>query len=229
MQSSSRAPVLSATRSLVSCWITVAHPLLLGDFDDLGQAPALRRRKWPRLDDADDVADLRFVARVVRVELGRAADDLLVHRIGDDDAAALLPPAARLRFGGRHLPLPSTLVLDGQDPCDVALHLPNARGVLQRAGGGLEVEIEELLARVAEPHIELLLADVAQFSSAHGEPPVPCQPRSSPSRLTILALIGSFIPARRSASRARGSGTPASSNMTRPGLTTATHDSGEPF
>src|SRR5207245_506740 len=42
-------------------------------------------------------------------------------------------------------------------------------------------------------------------------------------------LIGSFCAARRSASLASGSGTPASSNMTRPGLTTATQPSGEPL
>ncbi len=35
--------------------------------------------------------------------------------------------------------------------------------------------------------------------------------------------------ARRMASRASGSGTPASSNMIRPGLTTATQPSGEPL
>ena len=35
--------------------------------------------------------------------------------------------------------------------------------------------------------------------------------------------------ARRMASAAIGSGTPASSNMTRPGLTLATHHSGEPL
>jgi len=42
-------------------------------------------------------------------------------------------------------------------------------------------------------------------------------------------LIGSFRPASRSASFASGSGTPASSNMTRPGLITATQCSGAPF
>src|SRR5256714_997726 len=77
---------------------------------DLRQSPVLRLRERPRLDDAHDVADLRLVALVVRVELRRAADDLLVarvrldrvdlhhdrlvHRARDDDAAALLAAAA---------------------------------------------------------------------------------------------------------------------------------------
>src|SRR5256884_7888500 len=118
MQRSSRAPVLSATRRRDSCWIT-GHlpwgwrgPSLLGGLHDFHEPPVLRLRERARLDDADDVADVRCVALVVRVELRRAADDLLVsgmrldrldtdddrlvHRIGDDDAAALLAAAARV-------------------------------------------------------------------------------------------------------------------------------------
>src|SRR6185312_6915261 len=74
------------------------------------QPPALGGRQRACLDDADDVADLRGVLLVVRVELDAPADDLLVplvrrdqvdldddrlvHRVRDDDAAALLAPAA---------------------------------------------------------------------------------------------------------------------------------------
>src|SRR4051794_8909016 len=47
--------------------------------------------------------------------------------------------------------------------------------------------------------------------------------------MTNLVLRGSLWPARRIASRASCSSTPASSNMTRPGLTTATQPSGEPL
>src|SRR5579883_3104994 len=106
MQSSSRAPVLSATLRRVSCWIIGSLRLL----DDLGQAPVLRLRQRARLDDPHRVADARAVLLVVRVELHRAAHDLLVPRValdhvdldddrlvalvGDDDAAALLPPPA---------------------------------------------------------------------------------------------------------------------------------------
>src|SRR5438045_1464541 len=115
MQRISRAPVLSATRSRDSCWITGrppcrscppaaksergkdagsphrdalqraggcemggGRPSLLRHLDDLGQAPALRLGDRARLDDADDVTDLGGVLLVVRVELDRAADDLLV-------------------------------------------------------------------------------------------------------------------------------------------------------
>src|SRR5215210_9495343 len=107
MQSSSRAPVLSATLSLDSCWITRPSSRFL---HDLGQAPVLRLGKRARLDDPDDIAGAGLVALVVRVELDRAPDDLLVLRVQldhvdldddrlvalvrDDDAAALLPPPA---------------------------------------------------------------------------------------------------------------------------------------
>src|SRR5919204_658567 len=122
MQRISRAPVLSATRSRDSCWIT-GSPLPRG-LDDLGEPPVLRLRKRTCLDDQDDVADLRLVLLVVGVELDAAPDDLLVarvrldrvdldddrlvHRVGDDDAAALLPPAAlglRLRCARDRLAL----------------------------------------------------------------------------------------------------------------------------
>ena len=49
------------------------------------------------------------------------------------------------------------------------------------------------------------------------------------SRITNLVFTGSLWPARRIASRASGSGTPDSSNITRPGLTTATQPSGLPL
>src|SRR5262249_58075975 len=87
----------------------------VGRLHDLEELPVLRLRQGARLDDADDVADVRAVLLVVRVELHAAADDLLVarvrldrvdlhddrlvHRVRDDDAAALLTAAAlRLRL-----------------------------------------------------------------------------------------------------------------------------------
>src|SRR5690348_10956845 len=109
MQRSSRAPVLSATLRRLSCWIT-ASPALAGHLEHLVEAPALGRRERPGLDDLHHVADLRLVLLVVRVELLRAADhllvlrvrldrldaddDRLVHRRRHDDAAAHLAPAA---------------------------------------------------------------------------------------------------------------------------------------
>src|SRR6478672_7503368 len=118
MQSSSRAPVLSATLRRVSCWITAPLPRLL---HDLREPPALRLRERARLHDADGVADAGRVLLVVRVELDRATDDLLVLGMAldhvdldddrlvalvGDDAAALLAPAElglRLRRAGDRL------------------------------------------------------------------------------------------------------------------------------
>src|SRR6266571_8581855 len=108
MQSSSRAPVLSATFRRVSCWIMESSsPGLL---HDLSQAPVLQLRQWARLDDAHRVPDAGDVRLVVSVELDRRANHLLVFRValdhvdldddrlvalvGDDDAATLLAPAA---------------------------------------------------------------------------------------------------------------------------------------
>src|SRR3954447_15038902 len=84
MQRISRAPELSATLSLDSCWI-IALPRLLHHVD---QAPALGLGQRPGLDHADHVALAGLVALVVRVQLGRAADDLLVGAVtaGDVDA-----------------------------------------------------------------------------------------------------------------------------------------------
>src|SRR6266704_3108895 len=69
MQRISRAPVLSATRSLDSCWITSLPPRLPRAADDL---------LVPRV-------------RLHRVDLDH---DCLVHRARHDDPAALLAAAA---------------------------------------------------------------------------------------------------------------------------------------
>src|SRR5215212_4076107 len=158
MQSSSRAPVLSATFRRDSCWIMA----LLGLLDDLGEAPVLRLGQRPRLDDADDVALLRLVLLVVRVELLRPADNLLVarmrldglhldddrlvHRARDDDAAPLLAataiglglrrPRDRFALGGtlarRFRPLTAQRA---RDALLLALRLRPGRGL--DGGGGL--------------------------------------------------------------------------------------------
>src|SRR5829696_3061994 len=113
MQRISRAPELSATFSLDSCWIVLAS--LPGLLDYVDQAPALRLRQRPGLDDANDVALAGLVALIVRVQRPRAAHDLLVggvaaddvdpHRdrllalVGDDDALADLG-RVRVALGG---------------------------------------------------------------------------------------------------------------------------------
>src|SRR3954454_725481 len=109
MQSSSRAPVLSATLRRDSCWIISSLPLLRL-LDDLREPPALQLRERAGLDDPDRVADAGRVLLVVRMEADGGADDLLVLRmaldhvdldddrllalVGDDHAAALLAPPA---------------------------------------------------------------------------------------------------------------------------------------
>src|SRR5205085_1023145 len=84
MQRISRAPELSATLSLDSCWI-IALPRLLHHVDE---APALGLGERPGLDHADHIALAGLVALVMGVQLGRAADDLLVSAVtaGDVDA-----------------------------------------------------------------------------------------------------------------------------------------------
>src|ERR1700750_1115803 len=112
MQSSSRAPELSATLRRDSCWI-ICLPRLL---DDVDKTPALGLRKGTGLDDPDHVALAGLVALVVSVQRARAADDLLVSRVttggvdadgdrlvafvGDDDALAYLG-GVRLALGDR--------------------------------------------------------------------------------------------------------------------------------
>src|SRR3954447_770621 len=81
MQRISRAPELSATRSLDSCWIIDLLRLL----QDLDQAPALGPRQRPGLDDPHQVALTSLVALVMRVQLARAAHDLLVLRMAPGD------------------------------------------------------------------------------------------------------------------------------------------------
>src|SRR3954467_11162992 len=109
MQRISLAPVLSATRSRDSCWITsellrhagslerslaeldsdatpggaVDRTALLGALEDLDDPPPLRRRERPRLTDEDEVADAGDVALVVRLDLARSAQDLAVQRVLD--------------------------------------------------------------------------------------------------------------------------------------------------
>src|SRR5215211_8745153 len=77
MQSTSRAPVLSATLRRDSCWIiALARPL-----QDLGQAPALGAADRPALDEAHGVADACLVPLVVGVQRRAGPDDLLVHPV----------------------------------------------------------------------------------------------------------------------------------------------------
>src|SRR6185437_865369 len=83
-----------------------------------------------------------------------------------------------------------------------------------------EAQAERLLAGLLEPLDQVMVVERVDFGALHS---------ATPSRFTNLVLIGSLCPARRIASFARSSGTPASSNITRPGLITATQPSGLPL
>src|SRR5437899_2876977 len=86
MQSSSRAPLLSATLTTVSCWIMA---VLLGPFQDFVDAPVLVLAERPRLDDAHPVAGVGVVVLAVHLEARAAPHHLLVERVRlqllDDD------------------------------------------------------------------------------------------------------------------------------------------------
>src|SRR5215204_5106390 len=115
MQRISRAPELSATLSLDSCWI-IPLPRLLHHVD---QAPTLGLRQRPGLDHSDHVALAGLVALIVRVQLGRAANDLLVGAV----------TASRVDANGDRL-----VALAGDD--DALAHLGGVRVPLGRRGAG---------------------------------------------------------------------------------------------
>src|SRR5215470_1273257 len=111
------------------------------------------------------------------------------------------------------------------DAGDLLAHGMQPAVALQLAGGALEAEVEQLLLGLGQLAAQLLRAGGPQLLGGQA-----LSHQASPtSRFTILVFMGSLCIARRSASRATGSVTPASSNMTRPGFTLAIHHSGEPL
>src|SRR4029453_12698192 len=85
-------------------------------------------------------------------------------------------------------------------------------------------KVDPLLWAAREPLEQLLVTEVSELLDGrhHSIPPMPA-------RVTNLLLIGSLCAARDIASRASVSETPDSSNITPPGLTTATQPSGLPL
>src|SRR5437762_1960318 len=111
MQRSSLAPLLSATLSRVSCWIT-----LLGFLHYFDHAPALVLGDGTRLRDAHQVAHAALVLLVVGLETDPLLKRLLVERVrlqdGDLDDHRLVhlvrdhvadPYLALTAFGGGRL------------------------------------------------------------------------------------------------------------------------------
>src|SRR6185369_11228857 len=87
-----------------------------------------------------------------------------------------------------------TLVANGQDAGDLALGEPQARAVLERAGRGLEPQVEELLPNLLEVLRQLGVAHISELAGSHSN--------RSASRFTTLVLTESLVPASRSASLA---------------------------
>src|ERR1043166_4735722 len=145
MQLISRAPVLSATFSLVSCWIISLLRLL----ENLLNAPALRLGERTRLRDANAVADaarVRFVVRLVlresalRLAVQRVAvrvahrdDDRLVHLVADDGADARLPCRALHQASSAVVVAPSSTA-SSRSRWTVRMRATSLRMTLMRIG-----------------------------------------------------------------------------------------------
>src|SRR6185312_3921971 len=71
-----------------------------------------------------------------------------------------------------------TFDADGQDACDLALGVLQPRGVLEGARRRLEAQVEQLLARVGQAVLQLLVGQVAQLSSSQRDPPPSSRPWS---------------------------------------------------
>src|SRR6266540_3585577 len=217
----SLAPVLSATRSRDSCWITTDSVLtendrprpgrpsgLLGPLENLHHAPPLGGRQWPGLHQQDAVADAAGVLLVVRLQLAGTAQDLAVHPV--------LDPVLDLDHHGLVHPVGHDQALPGLAPV----------ADLGRRRGAVRERFRRSFARLrtrSAPRRAQRTCDAHSLSAR-------ARHQTSPtSRLMKRHFIGSLCIARRRASRATGSGTPDSSNITRPGLTFAIHHSGEPL
>src|SRR5438270_10978606 len=145
--------------------------------------------------------------------LDTTVPSLTLRRLGRSGTAALLHG-----FGGCDL----TVAKDRVDARHFLLHLTEARVVVELTGDVLEAQVEQLLLRLGQLGQQLLVVHFTQLGGRGHQ-------SDSPARVTNLALIGSFWMARSMASLAKGSGTPANSNMMRPGRTGATQRSGFPL
>src|SRR5690606_30407344 len=87
-----------------------------------------------------------------------------------------------------------------------------------------EAQPEELLLDLLDARGDLLARQLACLGRLHASPPAAAR-----SRTTKRHRTGSFAAASSIARRATSSGTPSSSNIIRPGFTTATQPSGLPF
>src|SRR5439155_491418 len=192
----------------------------LGALHDLEQAPALGLGERARLLDANQVAHVCRVLLVVGGELGGAPHDFpiqgvanlrrhphhdrLVHRVGHDGPRAHLPPSPA---PGRGCRLGLAHVASSSLPSSGTSSAPSAASA-------------SIICSSATSVNERPFNSPLELSGFHSPAPV---------RVMKRDRMGSLCAARRMASRATISVTPESSNMTRPGRTTATHASGLPL
>src|SRR5918992_3265291 len=231
MHRTSLAPVLSATRTRDSCWITWPSPRsprsATASSSTAVESPSAEPclQPWPRSS-----------------RRGRAASRSGGPSSGTGGGPSGPPPRRpRSCPSGRRRPRrcgPSArrarsrrllLVLltggqlafgeDGHQPGDLVPDVLDEHRVVELAGGQLEPEVEQLLLRRLQPSPELLVREVTQLGG-------PGHSTTPPSLVTNFERMGSLWAARMMASRATVSDTPESSNITRPGLTTATQNSG---
>src|SRR5262245_35357519 len=161
--------------------------------------------------------------RLLVDRMGEAAIDAHHNRLGllvaDDHALQ-----STFRHGRSLLLLGARLRGNGLDAGDVATRLAQPRGILELARGALEAQVETLPLQIDDGVVHLIRAhrtDVGGLHRGHRH--------YSAMRSTKRVLIGSLAAASESASRAIWVLTPSISNMTRPGFTRATHNSGEPL
>src|SRR6266508_2608517 len=216
----SRAPVLSATRSRVSCWITsISYVCQFSGGKPAGAwrnvPPGSRRTTNHLARSRISTTRHRLVADSGRVSISSTRSP--TPHCFSSCAFSLL-----VRRGGKtQLALPH----DRVDPGDLPPDDLQPPVVVQLAGGALDPEVEQLRLGLAQLHDQVLIGQLAQLRG----PGARCHQTSTPSRLTMRHFIGSLWIARRIASRAVCSLGNDISNRIRPGLTLATHHSGEPL
>src|SRR5271155_997779 len=112
------------------------------------------------------------------------------------------------------------------DPREIALRFPQLLQSFGLSGRKLKTQPENLLSQLALLGFKLGLAHLAVL---HRATRVTFRHYSSSARLTNFVRMGSLCEASFIASVADARSTPAISNITRPGFTTATHFSGGPL
>src|SRR5579863_2067913 len=108
------------------------------------------------------------------------------------------------------------------DAGQILARRPQLGDSLGLPGGELKSQPENLLGQLVLPLVQFRRILIAHFFDSFGH-------QSAPARLTKRVRIGSLCAASSMASFAVARSTPAISNMTRPGFTTATHFSGAPL